>query len=525
MSWRKEVPADFRGEGNKIKYRALPHVRGLGLDIGCGPWKVFPHSIGIDGVAYAAHDNCGPNLVMNLEDLAGFSGFFADGAFDYIFSSHCLEHVRDPEQVLRAWWAKIKVGGRLILYLPHKSFYPNMGQEGANPDHKHDFMPADVVKIMRRVGGWTMIENEERGSEAFDYEYSFFQVYKKRDDQQHIDASAAPAKRGKTAAFVRSGNFGDAIWASSIAAHLKREGYHVTAYVENTGEAVLKGNPHIDRMVVMDRNVLPVGEWGRFFLHEKPRYDRWHNFIQSAEVELLKTPEQASFYWPPELRRKLCDHNYVELMHQVAGLDYRFEQRFYPTYEEREWAKAERATMPGRVVMLANAGSTVPKWWPYAPVLAQLLAEIGIRVLVVGDLKGLDYPEHPLVRVVKLSDWQIRQSLTFAQYVSAVVGQETGLLNAVALEEVPKVVLLSHSSATNLTRDWKNVRPLAGAVPCYPCHQIHYTHAACPQDEATKAAKCQAAIRVEDVMEALKDLGVVTAEELVKLAAPSQEAA
>jgi hypothetical protein len=77
------------------------------------------------------------------------------------------------------------------------------------------------------------------------------------------------------------------------------------------------------------------------------------------------------------------------------------------------------------------------------------------------------------------------------------VGQETGLLNSAALEPVPKVVMLSHSSATNLTRDWVNVRALSGAVPCYPCHQIHYTHAHCPQDEATKAAKCQAAISVE----------------------------
>jgi hypothetical protein len=42
MSWRPEVPPDFAGEGNKIKWRAVPYVRGLGLDIGCGPWKAVP---------------------------------------------------------------------------------------------------------------------------------------------------------------------------------------------------------------------------------------------------------------------------------------------------------------------------------------------------------------------------------------------------------------------------------------------------------------------------------------------------
>jgi ADP-heptose:LPS heptosyltransferase/predicted SAM-dependent methyltransferase len=518
MSWRPEVPADFAGEGNKIKWRAMRYVRGLGLDIGCGPWKVFPHSIGLDGQAYIVSDNRGPNLVMDCTSLK----LFSDGMFDYVFSSHFLEHVQDPEAVLREWWKKLKVDGRLILYLPHKDFYPNMGQPGANPDHKQDFQPRDIVKIMKRVGGWTLLENEERGSEAYDYEYSFFQVYKKRADSHQVDVSHRPS-RGKTAALVRSGNFGDAIWASSVAASLKRDGYHVTVYVEPHGETVLKHDPNIDELVVLDRHVVPLHEWGLFFDHEKKLYSRWINFIQTAEVELLKTEDQASFYWPAEVRRRQCDQNYVEFMHRVAETQYELAQRFYPTAEERAWAKAEREKLAGRVIVLANAGSTAPKWWPYAPVFAQLLAELGIHVVIVGDMKGLVYAEDPHIHVMGTGEWAIRQSLTFAHYADAIVGQETGLLNASALEPVAKVVLLSHSSATNLTRDWTNVRALAGAVPCYPCHQIHYTHKHCPQDEASKAAKCQAAIRVEDVMEALRDLGVVTADELAKLSAPVAE--
>jgi hypothetical protein len=75
MSWRPEVPADFAGEGNKIKWRAVPYVRGLGLDIGCGPWKVFPHSIGLDGAPSWSRDNRGPNLVMDCTSIE----VFADG--------------------------------------------------------------------------------------------------------------------------------------------------------------------------------------------------------------------------------------------------------------------------------------------------------------------------------------------------------------------------------------------------------------------------------------------------------------
>lgn len=515
MSWRPEVPADFVGEGNKIKWRAAPYVKGLGLDIGCGPWKVFPHSIGLDGHAYPSLDNKGPNLVMDCRDLS----LFADAMFDYIFSSHFLEHVEDPQATLANWWRKLKVGGVLILYLPHKDYYPNIGQPGANPDHKHDFLPEDIVRLMRGLGGWALLENETRGDETFDYEYSFFQVYRKRADHHQIDVAGQATKPVKTAAVVRSGNFGDALWAGSVCAGLKREGYHVTAYVEPMGEEVLRHDPHVDRIIVLDRHAMPLGEWARYFKHEKPRYTRWINLIQTGEVELLKTPDQASYYWPPELRRTLCDRNYVELMHEVAQVPYQLAQLFYATTAEEAWARNERAKFDGRVVVLANAGSTVPKWWPYAPALAALLAELGIHVVVVGDLRGLEYPASPRIRVMGTGAWSIRQAIAFARRADAVVGQETGLLNALALEGVAKVVLLSHSTVTNLTRDWRNTTSLVGAVRCYPCHQIHYTHEHCPQDETTKAAKCQAAIHVEQVMEALRRMGVVGAEEIARLEA------
>jgi hypothetical protein len=46
---------------------------------------------------------------------------------------------------LRAWWDILKVGGHLCLYLPHRDLYPNIGSDGANPDHKHDFVPEDII--------------------------------------------------------------------------------------------------------------------------------------------------------------------------------------------------------------------------------------------------------------------------------------------------------------------------------------------------------------------------------------------
>lgn len=513
MTWRPEVPADFAGESAKIRYRAMPYANGCGLDVACGPWKVFGNAIGIDGNNYVTADGRGPSLVMDCRSLP----FFATEAFDFVFSSHFLEHVENPQQVLREWWRVLKVGGYLILYLPHCDLYPRMGQPGANPDHKHDYAPEDVVKMMRGIGGWTLLENEVRDQ---DYEYSFFQVYRKRDDKNHVDATDRK-KPAKTAAIVRPGNFGDAIWAVSVAHQLKLQGYHVTAYVETFGEQVVRHEPDIDQVICVNRAAVPETEWGQMWESESKRYDRWINLTQTVEVQLLSVPNSLNYHFPDATRRAQCNRNYVEFMHEVAGVPYELAQRFTPTFAERQWAKAEREKFKGRVVVLCNGGSTAPKWWPYAPAFAALLAELGIHVVVMGDLKGLEYPASPYVHVKSTGEWSIRQSIAFAQAANAVVGQETGVLNAVALENVAKVVMLTHSTEENLTRDWYRCISLHGDVSCYPCHRIHYTHQYCPQDETTKAARCQAAIRIETVMDALRTLGVVTDDEIRQLEAPA----
>lgn len=44
---------------------------------------------------------------------------FKNKSLDYVFSSHCLEHISDWESALIKWIELLKDGGRLFLYLPH----------------------------------------------------------------------------------------------------------------------------------------------------------------------------------------------------------------------------------------------------------------------------------------------------------------------------------------------------------------------------------------------------------------------
>lgn len=99
----------FQAEGNASQF-AIPYAKhickGDGLDIGCmkEEWS-YPGSTPID---------------ISFPD--GFDALnLPEGEYDYIYSSHCLEHINDWVEVLNYWWSKIKIGGNIFLYLPDYS--------------------------------------------------------------------------------------------------------------------------------------------------------------------------------------------------------------------------------------------------------------------------------------------------------------------------------------------------------------------------------------------------------------------
>jgi ADP-heptose:LPS heptosyltransferase len=75
----------------------------------------------------------------------------------------------------------------------------------------------------------------------------------------------------------------------------------------------------------------------------------------------------------------------------------------------------------------------------------------------------------------------LRDVFCLSQYVDLAVGPESSVINAAACFDTPKIVLLSHSTHTNLCKYWTNHQCLEPQnVPCYPCHQLHYTKESCP---------------------------------------------
>jgi ADP-heptose:LPS heptosyltransferase len=129
-------------------------------------------------------------------------------------------------------------------------------------------------------------------------------------------------------------------------------------------------------------------------------------------------------------------------------------------------------------------------------------------VLVGGEMDRLlqaGWEEERRVHL-KAGEWTVRESMAFVETCDLVVGSETGLLNAAGCTDVPKVVLLSHSTPENLTTYWKNAVTITPpkSVSCYPCHRLHRSFEYCFQDEATGSAVCQAEIDIETVWEAIQ---------------------
>jgi predicted SAM-dependent methyltransferase len=134
----RKYPA-FQAEGFAAQYIfpfAGKFCHGRGLDIGCGKkeWSL-PGSVPID-------------VTINTDEYTAFN--LPDEKFDYIFSSHCLEHLDDWVSVLDYWTDCLKLGGILFLYLPDYS--QEYWRPWNNRKHKNIFTVDIICDYMKSRG-------------------------------------------------------------------------------------------------------------------------------------------------------------------------------------------------------------------------------------------------------------------------------------------------------------------------------------------------------------------------------------
>ena len=134
---------------------ALKYCKGEGLDIGASYWPLLG-STPID-------TETGPGIGNNIEDIS-------DNSQDYVFSSHCLEHIQYWEEALDIWIKKIKTGGILFLYLPHPTCKLwHMSNPFMRGIHKWVPTPAIIEDALIKRG--LEVIDKDQGPDHF---YSFY---------------------------------------------------------------------------------------------------------------------------------------------------------------------------------------------------------------------------------------------------------------------------------------------------------------------------------------------------------------
>ena len=85
----------------------------LTLDVGCGPRKKNPASIGIDAIDYPGVDLVG--------DVYEVLAVLPTGSVDGVYTSHFMEHIQDVQKLLGEFERVLKPGGELQIIVPHFS--------------------------------------------------------------------------------------------------------------------------------------------------------------------------------------------------------------------------------------------------------------------------------------------------------------------------------------------------------------------------------------------------------------------
>ena len=139
------------------------YLKGRGLDIGFrgnASQNIAPimNSIGID-FGYKGYDG----IYLPFDDMT----------MDFVYASHCMEHIIDKNLILclQEWFRVLKINGFLIITVPHQYLYEkklNLPSK-YNPDHKRFYTPGKLLYIIENI----LIPNTYRIIYVKDCDYQF----------------------------------------------------------------------------------------------------------------------------------------------------------------------------------------------------------------------------------------------------------------------------------------------------------------------------------------------------------------
>lgn len=147
MSFRKVGTESSKSFNNKLFASTVcffnKYMSGNGLDVGFAGYTpdvqpILETSVGVD---------------LNFPGYDGQTLPFGDNSQDYVYSSHCLEHISDYVNAIRDWYRVVKVGGHIVTVVPHQFLYEKKAKLPSiwNLDHKRFYTPASLLQEFERA--------------------------------------------------------------------------------------------------------------------------------------------------------------------------------------------------------------------------------------------------------------------------------------------------------------------------------------------------------------------------------------
>jgi len=115
------------------------YLKGRGIDIGCGDDLLRVENGTVEGI-----NEDGERL-----------GRFQNDLFDFVYSSHCLEHLNNIESAIKNWSRVLKSDGCLYIVVPDWVIYEKRRWPSSfNGDHKHTFSIDYTKEMVNRDNHW-----------------------------------------------------------------------------------------------------------------------------------------------------------------------------------------------------------------------------------------------------------------------------------------------------------------------------------------------------------------------------------
>lgn len=114
---------------------AIRYFVGHGIDIGSGNDPLWQYQ-----VLYPCMSECDEWDTQHGDGDAQKMAGVEDATYDFVHSSHTLEHLVDPVEGLQNWWRILKPGGHLVIVVPDEDLYEQgVWPSTWNADHKWTF--------------------------------------------------------------------------------------------------------------------------------------------------------------------------------------------------------------------------------------------------------------------------------------------------------------------------------------------------------------------------------------------------